>query len=100
VKVLIKKDTFIEIETVVLQCEDRSSAIPDDTKETPLKMWVRGFVNSDCELGDEVEITTTIGRTMRGIAKVVEPSYSHNFGSYVSEIAYIGKQAKEMIFNK
>lgn len=97
---LIKKNTFIEIETVVLQCEDRSPAIPEDTKETPLRMWVRGFVNSDCELGDEVEITTTIGRTMKGIVKAIEPSYSHDFGSYIREISYIGKQAKEMIFNK
>jgi len=98
VKKLIKKGTFIEIETVVLECEDRSSAIPEDTKQTPLRMWVRGFANSDCELEENVEITTPIGRTMKGIVKIVEPGYSHGFGRYVSEIAYVGKQAKEMLF--
>ncbi len=94
---MIKKGTFVEIETLVLDCPDRSPAIPEDTKKTKLKMWVRGFVNSDCELGDEVEITTAIDRTINGLVTAVEPGYDHNFGRYVSEIAYIGKQAKEML---
>ncbi|MEG0307588.1 MAG: 2-amino-4-oxopentanoate thiolase subunit OrtA [Clostridium sp.] len=95
---MIKKGTFVEVETIVLECSDRSPAIPEDTKKTPLKMWVRGFVNSDCSIGEEVEITTTVGRIMKGMVKEVEPGYSHGFGRYVSEIAYIGKQAKEMLF--
>lgn len=94
---MIKKGTFVEIETLVLDCSDRSPAIPEDTKRTQLKMWVRGFVNSDCELGEEVEITTAIDRTIKGKVVEIEPGYSHDFGSYVGEIAYIGKQAKELL---
>lgn len=94
---MIKKGTFVEVETLVLDCSDRSPAIPEDTKRTKLRMWVRGFVNSDCELGDEVEITTAIDRRINGLVTAVEPGYDHNFGRYVSEISYIGKQAKEML---
>lgn len=97
---MIKKGTFVEIEKIVLKCEDRSPAIPEDTKETPLKMWVKGFVNSDCKIGDEVTVTTIIGRNIKGIVKSEEPSYDHGYGKYVGEIAYIGKQAKEMLFNE
>lgn len=94
---MIKQGTFVEIETLVLDCPDRSPVIPEDTKKTQLRMWARGFVNSDCCLGDEVEITTAIDRRIKGVVTAVEPGYSHNFGSYVSEVAYIGKQAKEML---
>ncbi len=94
---MIKKGTFVEIETLVLDCPDRSSAIPEDTKKTQLKMWVRGFVNSDCEIGDVVEITTAIDRTIQGKVVEIEPDYSHDFGRYVNEISYIGKQAKDLL---
>ena len=94
---MIKQGTFVEIETLVLDCPDRSPGIPEDTKKTQLRMWVRGFVNSDCDIGDEVEITTAIGRRIRGRLREVEPGYSHDFGRYVSEIAYVGKQAKGIL---
>lgn len=94
---MINKGTFVEIETLVLDCPDRSPAIPEDTKKTQLKMWVRGFVNEDCELGDEVEITTAIDRCIRGKVVEVEPGYCHDFGRYIGEISYIGSQAKEML---
>lgn len=94
---MIKKGTFVEIETLVLDCPDRSPAIPEDTKKTQLKMWVRGFVNSDCEIGDEVGITTAIDRTIQGKVVEIEPGYNHDFGRYVNEISYIGKQAKDLL---
>lgn len=97
---MIKKGTLVEIEKIVLDCEDRSPAIPEDTKKTPLRMWVKGFVNSDCEVGEEVTVTTIIGRNITGIVKGEEPSYDHGYGKYVSEISYIGKQAKEMLFEE
>jgi hypothetical protein len=95
---LIKQGTFVEITTKVLDCEDRSPAIPEETKNTPLMMWVRGFATAECELGEEAEIETPSGRKVKGIVTAVEPAYTHDFGKYVSEIAYIGKQAKDMLF--
>lgn len=98
VKNLIKVGTFVEITNKVLDPEDRSSAIPEETKSTPLMMWVRGFTITECNLGEETEIETPSGRRAKGIVTAVEPAYTHDFGRYISELAYIGKQAKEMIF--
>lgn len=95
---LIKIGTFVEITNKVLDPEDRSPVIPEETKSTPLMMWVRGFTTTECNLGEETEVETPSGRKVRGVVTAVEPAYTHDFGRYVSEIAYIGKQAKEMIF--
>lgn len=94
---MIKKGTWVEIEKMVLAPEDRSASIPQETKEKPLMVWARGKCMRDCEIGEEVEITTSIGRTLSG--KVVEekPGYYHSFGPYVEEIEYIGPQAKEIL---
>ena len=35
---MIKKGTWVEVEEIVLLPEDRSTAIPEETKKTPLKM--------------------------------------------------------------
>ncbi|MBU3192783.1 2-amino-4-oxopentanoate thiolase subunit OrtA [Clostridium algidicarnis] len=94
---MIKKGTWIEIEEVVLEVNDRASNIPIETKATPLKCWTRGNCMEDCVLGQCVEVETNIGRIAKGIVVDVEPGYYHTFGKYVSEISKIGTQAKEMI---
>lgn len=97
---MVKKGTYVEISSIVLEVKDRSQSIPDDTKNTPLKMWARGNTLYDSQIGDEVEIETIIGRHMKGILEKIEPNYDHNFGTHISEIDYIGKQAKDILFNK
>ncbi|WP_291568141.1 MULTISPECIES: 2-amino-4-oxopentanoate thiolase subunit OrtA [unclassified Clostridium] len=97
---MIKKGTYVEIISEVLSIEDRSKSIPEDTKSTPLKMWVRGNVLEDCELGEEVKIETVIGRIVSGVVVEVEPYYNHDFGRHVEEISYIGKQAKKILFEQ
>lgn len=94
---MIKKGTWVEVEEIVLTPEDRSQSIPDETKKTPLKSWVRGNCLNDCEIGDEVEVETNVGRLAKGKVVDVEPGYYHSFGKYIGEIGYIGKQAREMI---
>lgn len=95
---MISKGTFVEITTRVLESDERSNAIPEDTKNTPLIMWVKGYTTKECNLGEVVEIETVIGRKVSGEVSAIEPYYSHDFGKYVSEIAYIGKQAKDILF--
>lgn len=94
---MIKKGTWVEIEETVLISEERSQNIPDETKKTPLKCWIRGNCLSDCEVNDEVEVETNIGRIVKGKVVEVEPGYNHSFGKYVQELGFIGKQAKEII---
>ena len=94
---MIKKGTWVEVEEIVLLSEDRSTAIPEETKKTPLKCWIRGKCLSDCEVGTEVQVETNVGRVATGIVVEVEPGYYHTYGKYVEEISNIGKQAREII---
>lgn len=95
---MIEKGTWVEIEETVLKPEERSSAIPEDTKKTPLKMWAKGICLSECNIGEEVEIKTVIGRVLRGKVTEVRPRYTHDFGDFIDEIMYIGPQAKQILF--
>ena len=94
---MIKKGTWVEVEEIVLTPKDRAVNIPDETKKTPLKCWIRGKCLSDCELGKDVQVETNVGRIARGIIVEIEPGYYHTYGKYVEEISNIGKQAREMI---
>ena len=97
---MIKKGTWIEVEETVLMPKDRSTNIPDETKKTPLKSWIRGKCISDCKLFDEVQVETNIGRIAKGKVVDIEPGYYHTYGKYVEEISNIGKQAREIISGK
>lgn len=94
---MIKKGTWVEVEEIVLTPQDRATNIPDETKKTPLKCWIRGKCLSDSELGNEVQVETNVGRIARGTIVDIEPGYYHTYGKYVEEISNIGKQAREMI---
>lgn len=94
---MIKKGTWIEVMEVVLDPEDRSNSIPEETKNTPLKLWVKGFALEDCDLGEEVEIETVLGRRFKGVVTEENPRFIHDFGDFVPEIMYIGKQAKNIL---
>ena len=94
---MIKKGTWVEVEERVLLPEDRSALIPEETKRTPLKSFIRGKCLSDSELGEEVQVETNVGRIAKGIIVDIEPGYYHTYGKYVEEISNIGKQAREVI---
>jgi hypothetical protein len=88
----IPKGTWVEIEQVVLQPAQRSASLPEDTKKVPYILRVSGFLQSDADLGDLVEIKTIIGRTIAGELKVILPSYAHSFGTVVPELLTIGTE--------
>ena len=94
---MIRKGTWVEVEEIVLLSEDRSAAIPEETKKTPLKCWIRGKCLNDCEVGTKVQVETNVGRIATGIVVEVEPGYYHTYGKYVEEISNIGKQARAII---
>ena len=94
---MIKKGTWIEIMEIVLPVGERADNIPEDTKNTPLKCWIRGYAMEDCEVGKEAEIVTTTGRRVKGIVEEIEPGYYHSYGAFIGELAHIGKQGRELL---
>ena len=89
---MVKKRTWVEIEQVVLQPAERSTALPEDTKRVPYILRVSGFLEQNAEIGQNVEVKTIIGRVISGKLIVVNPSYHHSFGTVVPELLTIGTE--------
>jgi len=83
---MIKKNSFVQIEKMLLKSEERAPQVPEDTKKTPYMLWINGFLLENAEIGDDVEIKTLIGRIQSG--KLVDGNvrYSHDFGSPIDEL--------------
>lgn len=93
-----KKGDWVRIHNIVLESGERAPDIPEDTKNVPLKLWVKGsLLSGKANIGDKVEIETYIGRKVRGTLMEVNPYYEHDFGKYIPELLYIGKQVRSLI---
>ncbi len=83
---MAKINDWVAIHRVILTPEERATQVPDDTKQVPLEMWVKGTLLEDSEIGDAVKIRTVTGRIETGRLTEVEPVYRHSFGEFVPEI--------------
>ncbi|QCX32759.1 2-amino-4-ketopentanoate thiolase [Caloramator sp. E03] len=93
-----KKGDWVQIHQIVLKPEERTGKLPEDTKKVPLELWVKGFLNHDANLYDEVEITTLTGRIVKGELVLINPRYEYGFGDeYVPELLKIGKQLRGIL---
>lgn len=92
-----KTGDWVQITKVVLPAGSRAPQVPEDTQNTDLVMWVKGFVQQDAEIGDTVEIITTTGRRECGTLCEVNPGYSHSYGHFVPELTRIQAQLRELL---
>jgi hypothetical protein len=83
---MIDKGTFVRIRQTVLNPQDRSPNLPDDTKKVPFKIWVKGYLLEDADLFDIVTIKTIDGRLIKGRLKEANPPYRHSYGDFVQEV--------------
>lgn len=94
---MIKAGSFVRISQIILKSEERTSAIPEDTKATDLKMWTKGFLKADAQIGDTVEVETLAKRTETGTLVSVNHMHEVNYGDFVEEIIPIGVYLKEKL---
>lgn len=88
----------MQIHNVILSPEERAPQVPEDTRRVPFEMWLKGFlVEEEAAIGDEVTITTVIGRQIKGTLVAVNPVYPHNFGEPVPELLTIGAELRALI---
>ena len=98
---MAKKNDWVRIHRVVLTAAQRTGKLPDDTKQVPLEMWVKGYLQNDsAELGDEVTVKTVVGRTEHGKLIEVNPCYTLNYGEFVPEIQQIDEQLRTKLFGE
>lgn len=92
---MIQKGTWVKIKQQVLNNTQRAPQLPDDTKEVPFIMWTKGFLVEDAEMNSETIVETLTGRHVSGTLMEVEPSYDHNYGSFIPELLRIGKDLRK-----
>jgi len=95
---MVKKGEWVRIHKIILQPSERAPQVPDDTKKCPLEMWVKGYLEADANIGDEVSVTTAAGRKETGKLLEVNHSYKHDFGEFIPELLAIDKQVREILF--
>jgi hypothetical protein len=93
----IAKGTWVEIHDIVLPAGKRAPQVPDDTRAVPLEMRAKGILCDDAAIGEEVEIITAAGRTLKGVLVEANPAYTHGFGAPIAELIPIGGEARQML---
>jgi len=93
----IPQGTYVEITKEILAASERAPQIPEDTKETPLMMKVKGFLQQEGKLGEKVSIKTILGRDMEGILTSDNPRYPHDFGNVVPELFEVRSSLKNFM---
>ena len=95
---MVKKGEWVQVHDIILKPEERTAKIPEDTKKVPLEIWVKGFLDADAKMGDVVEVTTRVGRTVKGTMVDVNPTYDYGFGEvYIPELLKISRQVKDIV---
>jgi hypothetical protein len=95
---MIPKNTWVQIQKVVLDPSHRATNIPDDTKKVPLFMWTKGYLLEHANVGDQVSIKTVTNRIETGILVEANPTYLHNYGAFVEENLVISTMVKTIVF--
>jgi len=93
----VDRGTWVEIHGIILPPGERAAQVPDDTRKVPLEMRAKGFLAAPAVMGEEAEILTAAGRCLRGKLAVVNPAYSHGFGSPIPELTVIGNEVRNML---
>jgi len=94
---MVKKGEWVRIHKIILKPSERAPQIPDETKKCPLEMWVKGYLDNDAKIGDEVSITTAADRKETGTLIEVNPYYTHDFGKFIPELLAIDRQVREIM---
>ncbi|KAF5044687.1 2-amino-4-oxopentanoate thiolase subunit OrtA [Sedimentibacter saalensis] len=95
---MIKKGEWVLIHRNVLEPSQRAPQVPDDTKQVPLELWVKGYLQSDANIGDEVTVLTRTKREERGTLLEANPYYKHDFGKFVPELLVVSEQVRDILF--
>jgi len=88
---------WVEIGFVVLEPEERTAHLPEDTQRVPYYVRVKGFADGEPEVGDMVTVETLLGRLVDGRVLRVNPEYGHGFGRPVQELIEAGEEARALL---
>lgn len=96
-EVRAREGDWVEVERTLLDPADRSTNLPPETAEKPLRMWVKGFALGEAALGEEVTIETMTGRQVTGTLSTVNPGYFITYGNPIPELTHVGKDLRAQL---
>ena len=98
---MAKNDDWVRIHSVVLNADERTAKIPEDTQKCDLQQWTKGFLqDQSADIGDEVTVKTAANRIVRGTLVEDGPYYTHSYGKFIPEIIEIDRQLREIMFEE
>lgn len=92
-----KQGDWVQIHKILLKPGERATRVPQETKLVPFELRVKGFINRDAKIGEQVTITTYTGRELTGKLVAVNPAYGHDFGQPVPELLTIGRELRTLL---
>ncbi|MDR1541921.1 MAG: 2-amino-4-ketopentanoate thiolase [Clostridiales bacterium] len=95
---MIEKGSWVSIRRTLLEPASRTGRLPDETKETPFVMWVKGRLEEAAEIGAPVAVITRTGRRENGVLEAVNPQYQLDYGDFTEELLFIDDQARKILF--
>ena len=88
---------WVEIRQVVLPAGERAPKVPPDTAAVDFVARIRGFLEADAAVGDEVTVRTLAGRQVRGTLVALNPRNPADFGNPVPELLRAGAVARRAL---
>ncbi len=89
---------WVQIHQVLLPPGQRAPQNPDDTRQVPLEIRLKGFLITDRAVpGETVEIETLSGRRVQGILVAIKPRYVHDFGDPQPALLTIGRELRQIL---
>jgi len=81
---------YVQIRRAILEPQERTAAIPEETRKTHYQTFINGFLkNERARTGDFVTIETRIGRSLEGELYSIQPEFTHSFGPQLNELLKI-----------
>jgi hypothetical protein len=88
---------WAEVRLVLLSPGERAPGLPEDTAGVPLEARVKGFLEREARPGQQVAVTTLLGRRVEGTLVSLLPEPGYSFGRPVPELLPIGGELRRLL---
>ena len=92
-----REGDWVEVEATLLDPADRSTNLPPETADKPLRMWIKGFALSEASLGEALTVETMTGRRVAGVLSAVNPGYFITYGNPIAELTRVGRDLRAQL---
>ena len=97
---MAKQGDWVQVRSVILQPQERAPNLPSDTQQVPLVQWVKGWLQSDADLGQPARVRTLTGREVAGTLVGEAPGYTHSVGGHFRQLQEARMGIRQALWGK